>query len=156
MLPLADESVDVVINIESAAHYSDRRTFLSECFRILKRGGRMVAQDATAADGISEADHAAHIQPTCDAWFFKNMETRSSYMSKLREARLEIVDFVDVTEPMLPNAHLLAAFARQLLFKEMFCPLSEVERQWLEQCRTFSSAWLGGYLHLERYSCRKR
>lgn len=44
-LPLADESVDVIFNLESALHYADKRRFLSECRRALKPGGMLCLGD---------------------------------------------------------------------------------------------------------------
>ena len=44
-LPLDDGAADVVVDIESARHYSDRRRFLHEAARVLRAGGRLVATD---------------------------------------------------------------------------------------------------------------
>jgi SAM-dependent methyltransferase len=44
-LPLPDASVDVIFNLESALHYADKRTFIAECRRILKPGGRLCLGD---------------------------------------------------------------------------------------------------------------
>ncbi|HPF37836.1 MAG TPA: class I SAM-dependent methyltransferase [Phycisphaerae bacterium] len=46
-LPLPDASVDVIFNLESALHYSDKHQFLSECFRILKPGAMLCLGDVT-------------------------------------------------------------------------------------------------------------
>lgn len=44
-LPLADESVDVIFNLESSLHYADKRAFLRECHRTLKPGGTLCLGD---------------------------------------------------------------------------------------------------------------
>lgn len=44
-LPLADGSVDVVFNLESALHYPDKRRFICECRRVLKPGGVLCLGD---------------------------------------------------------------------------------------------------------------
>jgi len=46
-LPLADGSVDLVFNLESALHYADKDRFLVECARVLKPGGRLCLGDIT-------------------------------------------------------------------------------------------------------------
>ena len=46
-LPIADASVDVVFNLESALHYPDKGLFISECRRVLKPGGRLCLGDIT-------------------------------------------------------------------------------------------------------------
>lgn len=154
-LPLADESVDVVVNIESSCHYANRRHFLSECARILKPGGILTTMDWMAADGISESDYTAYIQPVCNAWFFKSLETRSSYTGKLRETGFEILDFVDFSEPALPNTRIMEVFQRLLVFRAMFVPLPKVENQWIEQCNSLCSAWRDGYFRLQHFLARK-
>lgn len=44
-LPLADESVDVIFNLESALHYPDKRRFIAECRRALRPGGVLCLGD---------------------------------------------------------------------------------------------------------------
>ena len=154
-LPLADESVDVVVNIESSCHYANRRNFLSECVRILKPGGILTTMDWMAVDGISESDYAAYIRPVCKAWFFKSLETRSSYTGKLRETGFEIRNFVDFSEPALPNTNIMEVFQRQLVFKSMAVCLPKVEDQWIEQCSSLCSAWRDGYFRLQHFLARK-
>ncbi len=46
-LPLADESVDVIFNLESALHYANKQAFLSECRRVLRPGGTLCLGDIT-------------------------------------------------------------------------------------------------------------
>lgn len=154
-LPLPGESVDVIVTIESSCHYADRRNFLSECARILKPGGILTTKDWMAADGIPETDYAASIQPVCDAWFFKSLETRSSYTGKLRDAGFEILDFVDFSESALPNTRIMEVFRRQLMFKAMFVSLPKIENLWIQQCGSLCSAWIGGYFRLQHFLARK-
>lgn len=46
-LPLADGSIDVIFNLESALHYPDKRAFIRECHRVLKPGGFLCLGDIT-------------------------------------------------------------------------------------------------------------
>ena len=154
-LPLPAESVDVIVNIESSCHYADRASFLSECARILRPEGILTTMDWMAADGISETDYAARIQPVCDAWFFKSLETRSTYTGKLREAGFEILDVVDFSGSALPNTRIMEVFQRQLVFKSMFVRLPAVEAQWIEQCSSLCSAWTEGHFRLQHFLARK-
>src|SRR5687767_9206301 len=41
-LPLAEGSVDAVLSTEVLEHVEDPQTYLSECFRVLRPGGRML------------------------------------------------------------------------------------------------------------------
>ncbi len=46
-LPVPDQSVDLIFNLESALHYADKRKFISECLRVLKPGGVLCLGDIT-------------------------------------------------------------------------------------------------------------
>ena len=51
-LPLADETVDVVINLESSHCYGSMTRFLSEVYRVLRRGGHFLFSDHRDHDKI--------------------------------------------------------------------------------------------------------
>jgi len=47
-LPLANNSVDVIFNLESALHYRDKDAFLTQCARVLRPGGVLCLGDITS------------------------------------------------------------------------------------------------------------
>lgn len=57
-LPFADQSFDVVINIEASHCYPDLPKFLQEVARVLKPGGHFLYADFRFSDQISEWDSA--------------------------------------------------------------------------------------------------
>lgn len=150
-LPFPDRSVDVIINIESACHYSDRARFLVECARVLRGGGRIVAQDWMAADGISEREYREHLQPICDAWVMSSLESEAGYRRMLGAAGLEIEEFVDFGEQGLANARIMELRCRQYADLAARVELPSARQTWYEQFRTLSAAWLAGRFRLQRY-----
>ncbi len=92
-LPFDDGSVDVVICIEAACHFSDRSRFLQEVSRILKPGGRLAVEDVIIPDDFTNADCRQYIDPYCRAWTLPNLESRRSYTQKLHAAGLEVLEF---------------------------------------------------------------
>ena len=96
-LPFDDDSVDAIVNIESACHYSDRGRFLREVRRILKPGGRIVASDCLARDGLTPAEYEKHILPLCKRWAWAGLESPATYARRLSEAGLDLIEYEELT-----------------------------------------------------------
>lgn len=154
-LPFADDSVDAVVNIESAFHYSDRDTFFREVRRILKPGGRIVASDGLAPDGLTPAEYGERVEPLCKLWAWPGLDDRATYSRRLAEAGLNLVEF----EVIFPNA---AASMKTIgLQLTQFGRLRDV-RLPEPQVRRAGSLVLGlvkaaaaGFFELGRYCARK-
>jgi SAM-dependent methyltransferase len=73
-LPVADSSIDIVINIESSGLYPNIRRFYREVHRILRPGGRFLCADYRKTINL-------------DRW-----------RTHIRESELEIVREVDITD----------------------------------------------------------
>lgn len=59
-LPVADNSIDVVINIESSHCYPSMQRFLAEVWRILRPDGYLAFADLRYVSKLDELDHAIH------------------------------------------------------------------------------------------------
>jgi len=57
-VPLANDSVDVVVSQEALLHVPDKPRTLKEAYRVLKPGGRLVFTDWVAHRPLSDADKA--------------------------------------------------------------------------------------------------
>jgi tocopherol O-methyltransferase len=66
-MPFADQSFDWVWSLESGEHMPDKTKFLQECYRVLKRGGRLILatwchRPTTSWAGPLTTDEKRHLQ----------------------------------------------------------------------------------------------
>jgi cyclopropane fatty-acyl-phospholipid synthase-like methyltransferase len=153
--PFADESFDVIINIESACHFSNREKFIFECARTLKPGGRIVGQDWMSQNGISKENLQDYIAPLRDAWFLAELETLESYRSLLERAGFKVLELEYIEKGILPNGYLMQLGHQIVCSWEAERGLSAPQMEYKEQFRTFSRALLGGHLKVGRYLAQK-
>ena len=57
-LPFADDSIDIVVNVESSHCYPDMQAFLAEVKRILRPGGQMAFCDLRTRNGVKELENS--------------------------------------------------------------------------------------------------
>jgi ubiquinone/menaquinone biosynthesis C-methylase UbiE len=151
LLPLDDASVDVIINIESACHYSNRARFIEECARVLKPSGRIAAQDWMATDTLTPDDQATYIKPLEAAWVMHDLDSLTSYRGLLETAGLRVSHSMPLTEGIRPNGYIMKMCYEVLSAKEALSPLGEYESGNRERFRTFADALLNGYLVVGHY-----
>ena len=154
-LPFPDDSTDLVVNIESACHYSDRSRFLQEVRRILKPGGRIAATDWMARDGLQPGQREKHIEPLCVAWTIHSLESRSTYAQRLRDAGLTVVEIEGFGGKDADNISILEYSYQQLARFGAGGMNRDSHRTLMEQFRTLSMAWREGYFELGRYYAEK-
>ncbi len=154
-LPFADGSVDVVVNIESARHYSDRRRFLHEVYRILKPGGRLVASDWMAHDAIPAGHYRNYIQPLCEDWMMSRLESQSSYTRLLQEAGLEVIEFEGFNGMEFDNLHLLTNTYQSLRLLRTGYMKSPAFVELMAKLERLCVAWRHSYLAIRRYCAVK-
>jgi ubiquinone/menaquinone biosynthesis C-methylase UbiE len=99
-LPLASASVDVIFNLESALHYSDKRAFLAECRRVLKPGGTLCLGDITAPRKYLFA--AVKLLNRVPTQFNSNIRLWSlnDYQSEFARAGFSIARHEDASNPV--------------------------------------------------------
>ena len=154
-LPIISDSVDVIVNIESACHYSDRAQFLREVRRILKPGGRIVATDWLMGDNLSDDQIELHTRPMYAPWALQSLESPSSYIPLLRDAGLRLLEFEGFEGKDSDNPRLLQESYRLLKGME-FCGLLPARlRPMMEKVRSLEVAWRNGCFELGRYCAVK-
>ena len=154
-LPFADGSVDVVVNIESARHYSDRSRFLREVYRILKPGGRIVASDWMTHDAIPAGHYRKYIQPLCEDWMMCRLESQSSYTRLLQETGLEVIEFEGFNGMEFDNLHLITNTYQSLKLLRTGYMKSPAFVELMTKLERLCVAWRHSYLAIRRYCAVK-
>ncbi|MXX89754.1 MAG: methyltransferase domain-containing protein [Boseongicola sp. SB0677_bin_26] len=154
-LPFPDDSIDVVVNVESACHYHDRYQFLREVRRVLKPGGRLAAMDWMAPDGLTSEQHDEFLQPMLSAYVIKSLDSPSSYSEKLRRAGLEILEFEGFGGKEMDNLKLIKNSRDNFCFSLLAGAKSPEFLALFERMRTFYLAWSNGAFETRRYCAVK-
>ena len=154
-LPFLSDSIDAVVNIESACHYGDREQFLREVRRILKPGGRIVAMDWLMRDGLTADQLEQYIRPMYEPWAIRSLESRATYTRRLRDAGLEVLEFEGFDGKDMDNRRLVQDGYR-IMKGLQFCGLLPAKlRRMLDKFGVLDAAWRSGCFELGRYCASK-
>ena len=85
-IPFADETFDVVYNFDSFIHIKDKNRLLRECFRVLRKGGRLVFYDWVDMKGVPK-----EVQTSGELWGYIYVVNGRQYDEALRRAGMEIL-----------------------------------------------------------------
>ncbi len=110
-----NETFDVVWALESACHAVDKRMFLAESRRILKKGGRLMVSDGFLKkdpDTLSESEMEAMKEWT-SGWAVPNLATIDQFRKYLIDLGFENIKFKDISENVLPTAKLINSLGRR-------------------------------------------
>jgi len=154
-LPLADESVDVILTIESACHYSNRKRFYAECVRVLRPGGRLAATDLMAADGLSPAHRKRFVRSIEAAWFLFDIENPASYRSLLGQAGLRLTRMDLFGTNLRPNGYIMQLGWQAISSLRAVRPLTPREIASAQRFQTMGQGLLDGTVQLGHFVAEK-
>ncbi len=152
-LPFANESVDVVVNIESACHYGDRSRFVHEVSRILKPSGALVATDWMTRDGLPASEYEKYIVPLYKPFAVHSLESQDTQSEKLRQAGLEILQFEGFGGKDADNLRLIRNAYNLLVILQLSG--MKTPQSLIDQFKTLYEAWNSGSFELKRYFAKK-
>ncbi len=112
-----DETFDVVWAIESACHAVDKRLFLAESHRILKKGGRLMVSDGFLKNDENKltASEMRDMREWTSGFAVPNLATIDQFRKYLLELGFDNITFRDITENVLPTARLTNSLGRSYL-----------------------------------------
>ncbi len=110
-MPIDNESIDLVVSVESAFHYRTRDDFFREAFRVLRPGGRLVTAD------ILPMEDSENLFRRLEQWISWNMVAGKfnipqenyylipSYRDKLATAGFADIDITSIRDDVYTPLH---------------------------------------------------
>ncbi|UCG27675.1 MAG: methyltransferase domain-containing protein [Bacteroidales bacterium] len=96
LVNIRDNSVDVVINIESALHYPNKMRFLKEIYRVLKPGGEFLIADVLTTKKPSGKKNNKQ-----NRWGIFHHWTLEEYLNSFPFADLKLISTHDISQSVL-------------------------------------------------------
>lgn len=93
---IKDNSIDVVVNIESAFHYPDKSAFLDEIFRVLRPGGLFLI-----ADILTTKNKGVGLRRTWKKRMILHHWNKKLYEEAIPGARLQLSHSEDITKKVI-------------------------------------------------------
>jgi len=98
-----DECFDVVWACESFCQALDKSAFIKECYRILKKGGRLVLSDFFLTNDNQEDPHS-WIRKWCDTWAVTALISCNAFTARLKDQEFSTVKTTDYTDNIKRSA----------------------------------------------------
>jgi tocopherol O-methyltransferase len=122
--PFPDESFDVVWAIESSCYATDKRDFFREAFRLLRKGGTLIACDGYATRREFNEEEWQAVMDCLNGWAVPNLASAEEFQACMEECGFREVHVTEATEQTLPSSR------RMYMTALMTYPM-QLTMQWL-------------------------
>lgn len=96
VIPLDENSVDLIISNCTINHAADKQAVWNEIFRVLKEGGRFVVSDIYSTEPVPDEFHS---DPVAVAECWAGAITKDEYMDVLKKAGFNSIQVLEESDP---------------------------------------------------------
>lgn len=106
-----NNSFNVVWGIESVCHANDKKDFISEAKRVLKRGGRLIIADGFIKKDRLNKNEKKVLKKWLDGWAVPNISKIKDFKNYLEMSGFRNIRFFDITEKVIPSSKKLYEYS---------------------------------------------
>lgn len=111
-----DGSFTLYWGIESLCYAKDKAALLSEAFRLLKPGGRLIVADAFYSKEPYSAPEWVAVQQIWNSWAVDRLATEKEFRTGLENAGFSTITYKNVSKMIVPSARRLWVLGKIALF----------------------------------------
>lgn len=101
---LKPRCVSVVWAVESVCHANDKRAFIDEASRLLRKKGRLMVADYFLTKEEDLPEDEALLEKWLNGWAIQRLVTAERFRQELSDAGFRNIQYRDVTELIFPSA----------------------------------------------------
>lgn len=115
-MPFADNTFDAIIGIESVCHAYPKEAFLTEAYRVLKKGGRLVIADGYMRVRPRTQEQIQLYDQFCTSFALSELITVDEMQKKISQVKFRQITRIDATQRVVLGTKKLFAKSRALHF----------------------------------------
>jgi cyclopropane fatty-acyl-phospholipid synthase-like methyltransferase len=102
--PFPDESFDVVWAVESSCYATDKRDFFREAYRLLRKGGTLIACDGFVTRREFNQEEWDAVMDCLNGWAVPNLASAEEFQEDMEECGFREIHNTEATAETLPSS----------------------------------------------------
>lgn len=115
-----DEYFDIVWGLESICYAKNKKDFISEAWRILKKNGRLIVADGLIKKEVLTDKEQKIVDIFCEGFVLPNLAKIKEFKKFLKESKFKNIKFFNITEDIMPSSKRLYCLCK------FFSPLIKI------------------------------